>query len=757
MLVICRNKHWRYISSFHGPWLQLPPEVLETIANANYNAPRPRPIDPSVFSDLVKIRRLVDEATDLAVRAASGVATIGQRGVDNASHPASMLGFGLGHRQPPQTKLSAERKHRMREQATQKLMEAYRLDEIASSVATMQGASTLEEVASLVLQRNPQDSAAKYVHFFHEKLPSRQLIERTSLAPLNEVAAARPSDPAPLRTQAMVRVFKEDYQGAVEDLTEALKLHRLYRPAHAPPKSPPGNQLSEMQPHGASRRQEGIVWKGGDQPSSLETQLLFQRAGMYLAIACRHVTAALGGNLETAEGHSPGSAQPEDAEKEPQPVLSPAGKEAQRKMEEARKLVRQNAKRALRDCTAYLSHFDYSPDLPIEHAEDFTRRVSSAVDGTRAPRPYNHQSGPRPPQVKEGEAVTVPHRVYALPDLFTSSQPAGLPAYPSTGVAIATHGPPSAGSIRTTTEMLTYHPLLPDALHTLLLCHCLIQTSTKELLRHANMVARLARLADGYPVFQSNRCPSRTDWIEVLRATDNWIKLSGSWEDLCAPAPLPLFQSTGGGSTPVPLSPSPLQQPLSPPGRDGPGITAGSSSAPTTTTSQQPDGPTYQQAAVDTVGDDGGLEEATIRLAIRSRQLRAERVYRQYNALAALDAHLLQGQLEEPPTNPAAATGDTGASIDTPNPTEPPPPVPASAPGSGTMSAGSRRNTSSVPLSDKDFHPLSKERASAIARWVAEAPPPSAVPAQGEGGRRRRKKSVKKTGSKDGGDDAGAS
>ena len=46
-------------------------------------------------------------------------------------------------------KLSPERKFRMRELATQKLSQAYRLDEVAASVATMQSASTLDNVANL--------------------------------------------------------------------------------------------------------------------------------------------------------------------------------------------------------------------------------------------------------------------------------------------------------------------------------------------------------------------------------------------------------------------------------------------------------------------------------------------------------------------------------------------------------------------------------------------------------------------------------
>ncbi|KAL2120302.1 hypothetical protein VTJ04DRAFT_4328 [Mycothermus thermophilus] len=507
VLVICRNKHWRYISSFHGPWLQLPPEILETIANANYNTPRPRPIDPAVFFDLIKIRRLVDDATNLAVRAASGVASIGQRNVPGASHHAAALGFGFGLRPPPQTKLSAERKHKMREQATQKLMEAYRLDEIACSVATMQSTSSLEEVASWVLQRNPQDPDAKYVHFFHEKIPSRQLAQCTSLTPLNEIATAKPTDPEPLRTRAMVRVFKGDYQGAIDDLTEALKLYRLYRPAH------PSKSVRER---------------------SL------------------HVPAGLSLDSPVADGRANGETQHQEGSgHERSPAETEAG---QRKMAEARRLVRHNAKRALRDYTAYLSHFEYSPDMPIAIAEEFTRKVNSAVHGGRPPRSSSHALATRSLTVgSEGEESAPHHRIYALSDLFTSSPPSGLPPYPSTDLVVSSSAsaPPPTSQ---TTESLTCHPLLAEALHSLLLCHALIQTSAKELLRHAYMVARLVRLADGYPVFQSSRCPARADWVEVLRAAGNWINLVGSWDELCAPAASGSVPQKGSRRSNAPLS-----------------------------------------------------------------------------------------------------------------------------------------------------------------------------------------------------------
>ncbi|AEO55567.1 hypothetical protein MYCTH_2049292 [Thermothelomyces thermophilus ATCC 42464] len=730
VLVICRNKHWRYISSFHGPWLQLPPEILETIANANYNTPRPRPIDPAVFFDLVKIRRLVDEATNLTVRAASGVASIGQRGVPGGgSHHADILGFGYGARPPPQTKLSAERRHRMREQATQKLMEAYWLDEIASSVATMQSASSLEEVASLVLQRNPHDADAKYVHFFHEKIPSRQLAECTSLSPINDMIAARPSNPAPLRTRAMVRIFKGDYQGAVDDLTEALKLHRLYRPAHASSKPSQESRQPENLLHGTRRRQEDVILKPEDQPSSLEMQLLFQRAGVYLAIACRYVAVALPADSAPATGHADGVVVVETGatERLPKEEPSAAEKKAQMRMAEARKLVRLNAKRALRDYTAYLSFFEYSPDLPIEVADDFARKVNCAVNGAKPPRSQSHLSGPRSPSAGEGEPTFPPHRVYALSDLFTSFPPAGLPPYPVT--EMVPEPPSSPGPVRTTTEALTCHPLLTDALHALLLCHSLIQTSAKELLRHANMVARLTRLADGYPVFQSSRCPARADWIEVLRAGGNWIQLVGSWEDLCAPAPLPLFQCSGNGATPVPLSVPPTRQPKAPtsPGDDS-GSTApdASAAAPGSGDKQRRDR-IHQQAVLDALGDDRVTDESTLRLAIRARQLRAEHDYRLDNAAAALDAKFLSSELRVPASSPASAAVSAGVGTTT----------------ISTSTSTRRRAQPSSQFDDgRDYYPISSERASAITRWVTQAPPPSRSTelGAGEGGVRKRRK-----------------
>lgn len=559
--------------------------MLESLANNNYNLPRPRPIDPAVFFDLLKIRKLVDDATNLAVRAASGVTSSALTNSLNAGNGllgngGAALGLGLGGG-GGNAKLSRERKHRMREQATQKLSMAYHLDEIACSVATMQSASTLEDVAQLVLQRNPLDADAKYVHFFHEKIPSRQLAECTSLEPLDEVIAERPNEGEILRTRAVTKIFKEDFFGAAQDLTAALQLCRYFQNQHKA-----GRQQLQLASEAREEAQRNSRWKEEikldeeDHPSSLETQLLFHRAGVYLTIACQHVNAALPPKSATngVNGKKTESADPttNGATATEPPELTPAEKEALRRRLEARKVVKTNAKRALRDYLGYLSHFDYTPGLPADIAEDFVRKVNQAANGFKVTKTHNSNKSldlGSNSSLSNGQLsdALVPHKgnqrsrpqgsasradlpslpppvVHQMSTLFSATPPADLPPYPETGTALTTKQQfltpqnEAAKAILAQTdchEALTYHPLLTDALHSLLLCHCLVQTSTRELQRHAYMVSRLARVCDGYPIFQAARSPSRADWIEVLRRSSSTIQLSSSWESLCAPAPLP--------------------------------------------------------------------------------------------------------------------------------------------------------------------------------------------------------------------------
>ncbi|KAI0406797.1 hypothetical protein F4802DRAFT_76381 [Xylaria palmicola] len=603
-LVICRNKHWRYISSFHGPWLQLPVEVLETLANANYYMPLPRPVDPAVFYDLVKIRQLVDGATDLTVRAANGVASsaLSNSLAGGAAHHMQALGLGFGN--TGGARLSPERRFRMREQATQKLSRAYHLDEIASSVATMQSTSTLENVAGLVLQRSPRDPDANYVHFFHEKIPSRQLAECTDLRVLDMIIGQRPADCEPLRTRAIVRMFKEDFEGAAQDFTTALSVCRLNRPHK--PLVEESMQLERR----TGRRRDNPPLDENDQPSSTEIQLLFQRAGCYLTLACDHVEFALGGDFVGPAPELANSLTNENGPAEGEAVDQATGSQHEepgptKRQLESRKTVRLYAKRALRDYMEYLKHFHYSPNLPIEVSDDFSRQVNQA---THRSKRYYGQSRLASQDPNSPTSSSVGHTVYPLATLFSATPPSDLPPYPSTDIVHTASASNPVTAAETTTEVVTYHPLLTDALHSLLLCHTLVQTSTKELQRHAYMVARLARLADGYPVFQASRSPARADWIEVLRRAENWVELGSSWETLCAPAPLP-------------MPPSANSAPAAAAGVNALSITGPAS--PTETEDQRKERMRHQ-AIIEALEDERVNDEASFKAAIIARQKRAE-------------------------------------------------------------------------------------------------------------------------------------
>ncbi|KAF2233435.1 hypothetical protein EV356DRAFT_486724 [Viridothelium virens] len=713
-LIICRNKHWRYISSFHGPWLQLPPEVLETLAHSNYFAPRPCPIDPAVFYDIVKIRKAVDEASNLAVRATNGVASSALNNSLNAgngmlgggSAAALGLGFGGGN-----AKLSRERKHRMRELATQKLSQAYHLDEIAASVATMQSASSLEDVASHVLQRNADDPDGKYVHFFHEKIPSRTMAESTPLDPLNEVIAAKPADGEPFRTRALTRLFKEDYIGAARDLSDALTAARYKIAQHRARKdqlvlaSAARAERAKTNRHGSPWRQDQKVQEE-DQPSSLETQLLFHRAGVYLTLACQHIHEALDAMHEANEAALQNTRVENGTTNGDPPSRSPAERNARIRHLDARKAVKSNAKRALRDYMGFLGNFDYTPGLPYEITQEFLQRVNDVASGSngfKASRSQSRRLLDKPSEnafsgqdtssalirrkkspIRESDHFTTngngwpllpPNEIYQVSELFASTPPSNLPPFPTppsypTSLSLANSTPKlseaATNALQDSHEAITYHPLLTDALHSLLLCHALLQTSPKELLRHAHNAARLARVCDGYPVFLAARSPARADWIEVLRRAGDWIGLGRSWESLCKPAPLP-----GHAAHTSHNSNAPLQS---------------RSTAPPPETAQQKRERRKHEAILEALADERVVDEASFAQAVRARERRA------------IEDEARGGE------SPYASGGVEGD-------------------GTATMSGGV---TPPPPKrwaqEDGKEYPISTERAEAVARWVREAP-----------------------------------
>lgn len=122
----------------------------------------PPPIDPGVFRSVRNIRRLIDEAAELSVRASSGLsaAELGsmRSGPNFNGNPwaaAQSLGLNpLGNNNTGgrNVAMSAMRIHRLRALAVQKLAQAYKADEIASSVMVMQGGSVFDDVAERVLK-----------------------------------------------------------------------------------------------------------------------------------------------------------------------------------------------------------------------------------------------------------------------------------------------------------------------------------------------------------------------------------------------------------------------------------------------------------------------------------------------------------------------------------------------------------------------------------------------------------------------------
>lgn len=648
--------------------------------------PAPRLVDPAVFYDVVKIRKAVDEAAQDSVRASTGISNTAMNG--------RMDYFGAGG--GPGSQLSKERIFKIRQKAVKLLAKAFTLDEVAASVATMQATSTVEDVGSHVLKREPNNLDAKYVHFFHEKIPSRAMEQYTPLDPLNEIISSLPLEQQapPLRTRALVQIFKQEWDGAASDLTAALRIEEELKRMHKPNK-----QELEL----ASRmREEQDAWnkssrdwrsvpqlKEEDQPKSLEMQLLFNRGGVYLTIACQNVRAALDGLKEYQDAQEKGETNGVDAK-------------AQAARLDARKKVKTYAKRALKDYMAFLSHFDYTPGLPFEITNEIMRRVYDLANGnkTQTPLPKSrlielNDSGdelgsdaedsidastssgvvelvrhhkPRPEPFERGEdgwpRFPSP-KIHPASALFAERPPPDLPPFPSEETTAAMQNNETINEAFGSREAVTYHPLLTDALHSLLLSHALLQTNPTELLRHAHNAARLARIADGYPIFQAARSPARADWIEVLRRANNWLGLSVPWQKLCAPAPLP--DAAGGWAK-----------------ESGSGVLAKRARDKKEETAEQKRERIKQESIIDALSDDRVVDEESFQRAVRARERRALE-----------DEQGISGPLKDK---------DSG--------NEP-----------------SDKNGESLPqpkrwAQDENGreYPISTDRAEAISRWIKEAP-----------------------------------
>lgn len=515
----------------------------------------------------------------------------------------------------------------------------------------------------------------------------------TPLDPLNEIISSLPLEQQapPLRTRALVQIFKQQWDGAALDLTAALRITEELKRIHKP-----NQQQLEL----ASRmREEQENWnkshrdwrsvpqlKEEDQPKSLEMQLLFNRGGVYLTIACQSVYAALDGLKEYQAAHERGETNGVDAK-------------AHAMRLEARKKVKTYAKRALKDYSAFLSHFDYTPGLPFEITNEIMRRVYDLANGnkTQTPLPKNrlvelndsdddavpeddetnnasttsaivkHQK-PRPEPFERGEdgwpRFPSP-KIHPASALFAEKPPADLPPFPSEETTAAMLNNETINEAFGSREAVTYHPLLTDALHSLLLAHSLLQTSPTELLRHAHNAARLARIADGYPIFQAARSPARADWIEVLRRANNWIGLSVPWQKLCAPAPLP--EAAGGWAK-----------------EGGSNALAKKMREKKEETPEQKRERIKQESIIDALSDDRVVDEESFQRAVRARERRAME-----------DEQGISGPLKD------KDSGNESSDKNSEN---------APAPKRWAQDENGKE------------YPISTDRAESIARWIKEAP-----------------------------------
>ena len=208
--------------------------------------------------------------------------------------------------------------------------------------------------------------------------------------------------------------------------------------------------------------------KGKQTPKSLEVspdmecQCVFQRGGCYLTLAIRYA-----GRLTKTLKKSP---------------LQPATEEFLQSESDIR-FLRTYARKAERDFLRFLSKVDYCPDIDRE----------------------------------DGAAV------FPLSTLFSQETDDEHPQLQNIETAII--HTPNDQQEQVPEAALTYHPLLPDALYSLLLAHTLTltppQTSSPpsdvvssplekeriELIRWARTVARLQSICDGYPLFLPARSP----------------------------------------------------------------------------------------------------------------------------------------------------------------------------------------------------------------------------------------------------------
>ncbi|KAJ3093954.1 hypothetical protein HDU97_008784, partial [Phlyctochytrium planicorne] len=552
-ILICRNKHFPYIASYHGPWLSLPHELFQSLIDIN-NSTKPHPIDVTVFRNLLYIRKLVDEAADLAIRAMSSAPGPNFQG----SHNGHQHDRGFG-------RVSHLRQNRLRELAVAKLALAYRIDEIATSVLAMQSASALDEIASKVLKKNSSNMDALYVHFFHEKIPSRMLAESTTTAVIDRLIENQPGVPAYYRTRAMIHGFREDYPLALKDFKTAISM--------------------------VKRRQQHV---GNADDSCCENQLVFLRGACYHQYALSLMEKAI---QTVNKKHSYNSNKPASGKGKRNEIPFAAidynpefSAEYMAALDKSSGQVVQLIRKSVRDyCTFLAAYPEAMPPFPHPPSTD------TPVSGSPPLTPV--KANPEL-QMQIASIVSLPDFVkllparthgYTLPSLQNDEPPSNSNVMSSNAAAIANSAAVNSASANSNAvvnvtaitaqngvmaeqhtgkhnccpgclrdlpnvadKASTYHPLLVEAWFVIGINYLLLGEWQTAVLWHERIV-QMQNLIEGYPVFLPARSMGQADYIEILRKLRTVFRPSPEKENTTnGKEKQPVALITGPETSPVP-------------------------------------------------------------------------------------------------------------------------------------------------------------------------------------------------------------
>ena len=465
--------------------------------------------------------------------------------------------------------MSAMRVHRLRALAVQKLAAAYKTDEIASSVMVMQGGSVFDDIAERVLKvgafarpaqavswathhsltmahmADPTDVDARYVHFFHEKIPSRcvlcgciamlclthnhvhrQLAESTSTQVLDELIAGNPHRLEFYRTRGIVHCFRDEYALAAKDFTHAIKearVHRKARSAHLNSnlgdkqrgkgskkkkgKAGGGRTNGQAPPNGTSASSEGmdVVSVDGpdgepillhpsvlpDAPEPIEPQCLFLRAAAYLQHAVFLIEEAifkLEGirKIPSVDGAEMRLCYVENGRYGGVEIGNPDGPLGRR---DGAKL--QAYREVLTDAT-------------------FREQITTLVKkGMRDHRQFlsHFDTLEGPPGSADVDIAQRTEYAFLLSESLRPGSQSTPPPVPDA-----------------TPMFTTYHPLLVESHFSILICHLMLG-DFPGLLPAFSRTAALVDGLEGYPVFLPPRSMAQAEFVEVLE------RLAGGWRN----------------------------------------------------------------------------------------------------------------------------------------------------------------------------------------------------------------------------------